>query len=329
MRVGLLYESIKEPWGGVNTFFRNFSIHAERSNEVELTRNCVDADLILSAGHYYGPGRLLKSYHLRNVSQGRSMRNPCGLLSKRGPKKIVFRVDGIRQIYAQQSTKADKILINNLYLADSVVFQSRFSKECFDHLRIPYPESNHIILNGTNTDIFYPAWEFPDFRQGTVLISNSWSTNLKKGFEVIARFSELEGVTVLHIGRWPEGISTKAVKLLGLMGENQIAQILRKGHFFLFPSEDEACPNTVVEALASGVPVLYDDSGGTPEICRHGLFGMAIPASSIDTRGLQSFMQVALEKYLQMRDSIMEHLHAFSFAYCFNQYIHHFKRVLS
>jgi glycosyltransferase involved in cell wall biosynthesis len=329
MRVTLLYETINEPWGGVNSFFRNFASHAESSNEVELKANCSDAELILSSGHYYAPGRMLKRFQLLNLSHGRGMRNPRGLISRKGSKKIVFRVDGLRRIYAQYPTKADDILIGNLSLADSVIFQSRFCKDSFDHLRIKYPTCDDIILNGTNTNIFYPASKIPDFSQGLMLISNSWSANLNKGFQVIASFSELENVTVLHIGRWPEGIPPNKVKLLGIMGENQVAEILRNGHFFLFPSEHDACSNTVVEALASGLPVLYHDSGGTPELCRQGLFGKPISTSHIETRVLQSLIQEALEKHSDMRNSILEHLEEFSFKYCLKQYIEHFKQLLS
>ena len=36
-----------------------------------------------------------------------------------------------------------------------------------------------------------------------------------------------------------------------------------------FPSENDACPNTVIEAIACGVPVCYHPSGGTPEIVKN------------------------------------------------------------
>ena len=36
--------------------------------------------------------------------------------------------------------------------------------------------------------------------------------------------------------------------------------------FLFFPSENDPCPNTVIEALLSGVPVCYNKKGGTVEI---------------------------------------------------------------
>ena len=35
-----------------------------------------------------------------------------------------------------------------------------------------------------------------------------------------------------------------------------------------FPSERDPCPNTVVEAIISGIPVCYHKNGGTKEIVR-------------------------------------------------------------
>lgn len=328
MRVGLLYKTVNKPYGGVNTFFDNFKKYAERTNEIEIMQDSKETEVFLTVGHRYGPDRKLRKPFLINASRGRAIYNPLGLFSGKGSKKIVFRVDGLRKIYAQKTTGADGILIDNLYLADSVVFQSRFSQECFDYLEIGYPEHNCIIFNGANADIFYPARTVPDFSRETILISSSWSTNLRKGFETVARFSKLKSVTVLHIGRWPDEVGAKEVQMLGTIGQKEVGQVLREGHFFLFPSELEACPNAVVEALASGLPVLYHNSGGTPELCRHGRFGTPLPESS-DIPSLQDFIVRAILNHRTIRDAILKNLPTFSFSECLNQYIQHFKRVLS
>ena len=36
--------------------------------------------------------------------------------------------------------------------------------------------------------------------------------------------------------------------------------------FLFFPSENDPCPNTVVEALLAGVPVCFNPLGGTVEL---------------------------------------------------------------
>ena len=67
------------------------------------------------------------------------------------------------------------------------------------------------------------------------------------------------------------------------MEEKQIGEVLRLGDFLLFPSKKDACSNVVVEALASGLPVLYHNSGGTPELCRNSKYGLALPEKNQDS----------------------------------------------
>jgi glycosyltransferase involved in cell wall biosynthesis len=189
-------------------------------------------------------------------------------------------------------------------------------------LKIKYPVSNSTILNGADNRIFFPSNNNrSELNNKVIIISNSWSTNHNKGFKTIASFSELNRVEVLHIGRWPEDISSKYVKLLGTLPEREIAEVLKKGKFFLFPSKNEACPNVVVEALATGLPVFYHDSGGTPELCHNGMLGMALPKDSFDLVTLNEFIESALAQYRNMRKLILEKMNLFSFEYCYNKYV--------
>lgn len=329
MKITLLYETTDTPWGGINTFFRNFTDYAQEGGELELTSDYRKADLILSAGHYRAPGKLLKKYHLRNIKSGRNMHSPLGWLSRQhGNKKIVFRVDGLRLFYAQKINSADKMLIENIQMADAVVFQSEFSRKCFDELKVNYPKNNCVIHNGTKRKLFYPAEKSPDLSSKITLISNSWSTNERKGFETVALFSELKNVKVFHIGRWPEHIPSKAVELLGVIQEKEVAETLRRGQFFLFPSENEACPNVVIEALAGGLPVLYHNSGGTPELCRNRQFGMPLPENVRDLRVIEAFLNEAVKRFESLRGEIISNLSLFGFEKCFESYLQFLKEAL-
>ncbi len=55
-----------------------------------------------------------------------------------------------------------------------------------------------------------------------------------------------------------------------IIDQEVIAKYMRSSDVLLFPSINDYCPNTVLEAMSSGLPVLYHDSGGTPELVRNG-----------------------------------------------------------
>lgn len=66
--------------------------------------------------------------------------------------------------------------------------------------------------------------------------------------------------------------------------------ILRQASLFWLTSRWEGMPNTVLEALASGVPVIATDVGGTRQILRDGVDGYVVPsgdASAFVSRSLE------------------------------------------
>ncbi|MSR78244.1 MAG: glycosyltransferase [Candidatus Omnitrophica bacterium] len=327
MRLHVLYQAIENPWGGSNTFFRNFIREAQKDSSIEMTKKPEQADMVLTAGHYRGPGKFLKTLELRNIRSGRPLWHPWGLWNHKKKTKIVFRVDGLRKVYAEGTVPADEVLLRHLSYADGIIYQSRFSRQCFDAVSAARQKLVAVIPNGTNREVFFATPKPHDFSKGVRLISNGWSTNPRKGFKTIAAFSLLRNVTVQHIGRWPEGITSEKVELLGVKKENEIGDLLRRAHFFLFPSENEACPNVVVEALASGLPILYHPSGGTAELAAHNRFGMALPEDSqIPT--LEEFMKNAAAHYTEMGKNIEAGQEVFDFSNCYRQYREMFEKVL-
>jgi glycosyltransferase involved in cell wall biosynthesis len=55
-----------------------------------------------------------------------------------------------------------------------------------------------------------------------------------------------------------------------------IPRVMRAFDVFVHPSESEACPMAVLEACASGVPVVATDVGGTREIVLDGITGVVV-----------------------------------------------------
>ncbi|MBI4514439.1 MAG: glycosyltransferase [Deltaproteobacteria bacterium] len=97
---------------------------------------------------------------------------------------------------------------------------------------------------------------------------------------------QLAGVRFVLIGDGPlRGEVEAAVTAAGLQacctlaGErHDVPELLRAADLFWLPSRWEGLPNVVLEAMASGLPVIATDVGGTPELFNSGQEGFLIKA---------------------------------------------------
>ena len=71
----------------------------------------------------------------------------------------------------------------------------------------------------------------------------------------------------------------KAVSFLGSV--NDVPAVLRKNHVFVLPSLNEGISNTVLEAMASGLPVIASDVGGNPELVVDGETGKLFASGDV------------------------------------------------
>ncbi|MGB3967269.1 MAG: glycosyltransferase, partial [Planctomycetota bacterium] len=78
------------------------------------------------------------------------------------------------------------------------------------------------------------------------------------------------GVTLVLIGDGPERAAITAalpaVRCLGPLPPDQVADACRAADVLVLPSEREGWPNVVTEAIASGLPVVATRVGGIPQI---------------------------------------------------------------
>lgn len=68
-----------------------------------------------------------------------------------------------------------------------------------------------------------------------------------------------------------------SVKLVGRLDRDEAAAIYREADVALNPSTVDNMPNSVLEALASGVPVVSTDVGGVPYMVEDGITALLVP----------------------------------------------------
>ena len=90
------------------------------------------------------------------------------------------------------------------------------------------------------------------------------------------------------------GMEPEKVRFLGEISQRDLALWLDAASAFCLPSRNEGTPNVVIEALASGRPVVASRVGGIPEIVTDGRNGFLVESG--DAAQLAGRLQTALEK---------------------------------
>ena len=73
------------------------------------------------------------------------------------------------------------------------------------------------------------------------------------------------------------------MELRGFLSQEALASLYSAAHLFLHPSEmppdqnQEGVPNSMLEAMSTGLPVLATLHGGIPEAVTHGVSGLLVP----------------------------------------------------
>jgi colanic acid/amylovoran biosynthesis glycosyltransferase len=87
----------------------------------------------------------------------------------------------------------------------------------------------------------------------------------------------------------------RKIKFTGFVDQSALLTLYQESHFFLHPSEQtpdgnrEGVPNSLLEAMATGLPCLATKHGGIPEAITHQESGILVPQS--DFAGIEQWLE--------------------------------------
>jgi len=322
MKICLYYKTIDDITGGANSFIRNLELFL-RSSGFDISHELDDDyDVLFLNGANKAPGKFFSYnniYRLRRTGYSNPLKR---VVSGRKKKtvKILYRLDGLRKVYANIENKMDEIQLKAIKLADHIIFQSKFSCDIFR--QFGYGGNNFTIIhNGVDDKIFNMTgknmWNGKDPLK---VASCSWSNNIAKGHRIISELSLLDGVDVSFVGNWAKGVPLNCVNIKSPAHQSEIAKFFKESHIFIFPSLNESCSNVLLEALACGLPVLYEDSGSNKEIARD--YGV-----KIDSGNLANALKEAKDGYLTFSENIKRDVYKFSIKHAGEKYIEAIAKV--
>lgn len=154
-----------------------------------------------------------------------------------------------------------------------------------------------LVPNGIDTGLFHPAEE-PRKRGDKIRLLFVGRLHAQKGLAhvlhalVALEARELERVELEFVGSGPEENALKAlvstlglaerVRFSGWVGRNDIPAHYRDSDVFVFPSYEEGMPNVVMEAMASGLPVIATDIPGVRQLVEDGSSGCLVPVADVE-----------------------------------------------
>jgi tetratricopeptide (TPR) repeat protein/glycosyltransferase involved in cell wall biosynthesis len=190
----------------------------------------------------------------------------------------------IEEDVARQNWNQKYYAFQNLDL--NIVTPSKWLANCASGSRLLSKFPVSVIPYGFPLDTFKP-YSKTDIRRSlnipedasVILFGADSIVNARKGFvyllEALKRLplNQENTTVVLTFGGFPEGLQIETKHKIHNLGsiadENKLALAYSAADVFVIPSLEDNLPNTVVEAMACGVPVVGFDIGGIPDMIEH------------------------------------------------------------
>lgn len=213
--------------------------------------------------------------------------------AKKAGVRIIQRLNGMNWVHRKRSTGVRHFLraeVNNYILktirqmADGIVYQSVFSRDWWNRV---YGESRSraiVVHNGVDLQEFTPDGPHsrPVDKFRILLVEGNLGGGYEQGLLTAVEMVQLlnrrmeKAAELMVVGRASEDLkamvagSGVAIDWQGVVPREDIPAIDRSAHVLFSADINAACPNSVIEALACGLPVIGYDTGSMKELVAEG-----------------------------------------------------------
>jgi glycosyltransferase involved in cell wall biosynthesis len=213
--------------------------------------------------------------------------------------RIVQRLDGINWVHRVRWAGL-RYTIRAIYgnanlsfirrrLAEHVIYQSRFIKDWWEDWYKPARVPSSVILNGVDLSRYTPngLHERPSGHYRLLVVEGSLAGGLNHGlFNAVSLANALAKkfkIELMIVGRVDQRTKNKLkhqnlfrIQFMDTLPREHIPWLMRSSHVLYSAEVNPPCPNSVIEALACGLPVIGFDTGSLSEIVQ-GDAGMLVP----------------------------------------------------
>jgi glycosyltransferase involved in cell wall biosynthesis len=205
-----------------------------------------------------------------------------------GSDKLITQIPFVSKTIIRVLNKADAILCENNNFKDFLVSQGLNSKIIT------------LVRNGINIDFFQPGdsmkvRKYLGLKNDQMILLSIGNLNKNKNHALLINaFAEIVtsktplNLYIIGEGEEQDGLK-KQIKelklehkiiLLGLLDHKSISEWMKAADIFILPSRSEGTPNSLLEAMASGLPVIASQVGGIPELIQENIEGLLFESDS-------------------------------------------------
>ena len=217
-------------------------------------------------------------------------------------QRIFQRLDGINWVHKKRNTgikhyiRAEygnfNLSLIRSRIATGIIYQSEFSRNWWEDWYGKTHADSKIIHNGVDLNIYKQGKtpSHPPYK--LLLVEGSLGGGYEMGLDNAIRLTEILQtkhslpVELNVVGKITEEHKKKveaktniSIKWIGTVPRERIPEIDQSAHLFFSADLNAACPNSVIEALACGTPVIAFDTGALKELVI-GNSGRVVPYGS-------------------------------------------------